>query len=836
MAPKPKPQPVRKANPLKNRAPVKAPPPTLVRQAAAGAAAAAAARATAIPTKRACPNKECSMPTVEDGICHNCGFIVEESTIVSEVTFGENSSGAAVVQGSYVSADQSGARSIGPAFKRAGGGEDREATIRDGRRQMQSMGAQLQVNESTIAAGVQIFKLAAMSNFIQGRRMDMVSAVCLYSACRKYKPCRVMLIDFADLVQANVFKLGHTFKKLHEAITIAKEGIQPVLPEDLIFRFAQRLEFGPLMTKVAEDAIRMVQRMSMDWMVMGRRPSGVCGACLILAARMNNFRRTITEVVYIVKVTTHTIQKRLEEFKQTPSSALTVEEFLHNEFLESAHDPPSFYEKTEEFQKTKKRRKRRGHDGENQDEDGSGSENGESESPSPNKRQKTTNPEDLSSSGAATGTQPASTTESTPAPVPPAQPVIELRRDADGFAIPPQPTQSHDIPIDPELIDSAIEEQSGTTLEKLNDIFNDTVIPDEEDELDISALTPTTPAKRKRVPKDIMVPEEWSTAESELETQINEMISDPNTIHHAEDYARAQVLVAAHMAVAEQENPPREISMDVHIGEDEFADDPEVQNCLLSAADVSRKEKVWVNANKDWLRKQQLKLWAKKEAENGPPKARRNRKKKPRIGEGQTSAASSPGEAAVNALKLRSFSKKINYDAIHHLLDGPNKLNDKNALGSAGTSRSMSSSITPSVSGSVASSTMDEHIPIIRGAQPRSRGSRGKAKAALKKVATPEPEEEEEEDEDMDDDDYITPAAAGPAPTEEEDEEVEDWRSSIKKSQTPAAQGDDQDFEDEEDYEDFGGIEPGGLGDDDTAFGETGYGDDDDYGADDYDE
>lgn len=130
MAPKPKPPPARKANPLKNRTPVKAPPPTLVRQAAAGAAAAAAR--AAVPTTRACPNKECSQPTVVDGICHNCGFIVEESNIVSEVTFGENSSGAAVVQGSYVSADQSGARSIGPAFKRAGGGEDREATIRDG--------------------------------------------------------------------------------------------------------------------------------------------------------------------------------------------------------------------------------------------------------------------------------------------------------------------------------------------------------------------------------------------------------------------------------------------------------------------------------------------------------------------------------------------------------------------------------------------------------------------------------------------------------------------------------------------------------------------------------
>lgn len=621
----------------------------------------------------------------------------------------------------------------------------------------------------------------------------------------------------------------------------------------------------------------MVQRMSMDWMVMGRRPSGVCGACLILAARMNNFRRTITEVVYIVKVTTHTIQKRLEEFKQTPSSALTVEEFLHNEFLESAHDPPSFYEKTEEFQKTVKRRKRRGHDGENQDEDGSGSDNGEgeSESPGPNKRQKTASSETPSTSGTTADNPAGSTAENTPAPSTaqttpgPSQPVIELRRDADGFAIPPQPTQSHDIPIDPALIDSAIEEQSGTTLEKLNDKFNDTPVlaedrlaEEEEQEVEemISAITSavTSSNKRKRVPKEIVVPKPWNNSETELGSQIEEMVSDPNTILHAQEYAQAQVKVAAHMKAIELINPTKEVNMDVHIGEDEFEDDPEVQNCLLSAADVSRKEKVWVNANKDWLRKQQMKLWAKKEAENGPPKARRNRKKKPRIGEGQTSAASSPGEAAVNALKLRSFSKKINYDAIHSLFsDGPNKLSDKNALGSAATSRitsragsemdnSDTESISSSAAPSITSSAMDdETVPIIRGTLPRNVARanyraklKAKAEAEAAAAAASSPQPEEEDDEDQDGDDYIKAAAAAPAPAEEEDDEIEDWRSSIKKSQTPAA-GEDQEEYDEEEYDDFGGIEPGGLGDNDTGFGdETGYGDEDgeDYGVDDYDE
>ncbi|KAH8745129.1 cyclin-like protein, partial [Hyaloscypha sp. PMI_1271] len=444
----------RKPNPLRNRPPIKAPLPPIFQQKQA-AAAAAAAKAPPRPARRACPNKTCSAPDVVDGVCHNCGTIVDDSNIVSEVQFGESSNGAAVVQGSFVSADQGTAKSLGPAFRRAGGMEDRESTIREGRRIMQALAGQLVIPESTIMSGVQIFKLAANNNFIQGRRMDMVAAVCLYSAARKESPCRVMLIDFADRLQVNVFKLGRTFKSLHKTITLSADGILPVLPEDLIYRFAEKLEFGEFRDKVAEDAIRMVQRMSMDWMVQGRRPSGVCGACLILAARMNNFRRTITEVVYIVKVTTHTIQKRLDEFKVTPSSALTVEEFLNNEFLETAHDPPSFYEKSEEWQKNKKKRKRRGHDGldEEENEENSGS-NGEGED-GRSKRQKTTEPN--------------------PNPDQPVQ-SVELRRDADGFAIPPQPTQSHDIPIDPDLVDEAIADQTSTTFDKLVAQFGD--IPD----------------------------------------------------------------------------------------------------------------------------------------------------------------------------------------------------------------------------------------------------------------------------------------------------------------------------------------------------------------------
>ena len=64
---------------------------------------------------------------------------------------------------------------------------------------------------------------------------------------------------------------------------------------------------------------------------------------------MWNFRRTVREVVYVVKVTTHTIEQRLDEFTVTKSSELSIEDFLNQEFLESRHDPPAFYKGTTEW-------------------------------------------------------------------------------------------------------------------------------------------------------------------------------------------------------------------------------------------------------------------------------------------------------------------------------------------------------------------------------------------------------------------------------------------------------------------------------------------------------
>lgn len=659
----------------------------LAQHAAASQSASSSANrnaSVAVPARQQCVNKACPKPDVVDGTCRTCGRVADDSNIVAEVQFGETSSGAAMVQGSFIAADQAGVRSMGPAFRRVGGSEDREKSIREARGLIQGYAQQLNVSESLVTAGTQVFKLASGANFIQGRTLASVAAVCLYAACRAEPPCKVMLIDLADLVQLNVFKLGRIFKKLNEVVPIGNDGLIPVYPEDLIWRFATKMEFHQDTAKVAEDAVRLVKRMSRDWMVMGRRPSGICGACLLMAARMHNFRRTVREVVYIVKVTNHTIQNRLQEFNVTESSQMSVEDFLKQDFLESSHDPPSFYRKSEDSRRDKSRKRRRdtadAADGEDDvDADTADAAAEESEGGS---RKAAEGGADLSK-----------------------VPAIKFRRDADGFIIPPLPSQiPKDMPtVRPPGMSDAQDGQSSDELERLAHQFGDAIDQEldeeeeeeeegeEEEQQQQQEEAPTT-QPRGRKGKDqrparpqLPINEEWEEDEAELEGQIEEIFNDPLTYEHALAYSNAEQRARIHTHWALQQRPNKAVSMSADVTEDEFADDPEVANCLLSPEEARIKELIWVNQNKDWLRQHQEKVFRRK-VEADRPKQTRKRRKRARMGEGQTSPASSAAEAAINVAKDRAWSKRINYDAIRSIFDIPNA----GGLGSAATSRKTS--------------------------------------------------------------------------------------------------------------------------------------------------
>ncbi|XP_043777282.1 transcription factor IIIB 90 kDa subunit isoform X2 [Cervus elaphus] len=273
-----------------------------------------------------------------DAVCTGCGSVLEDNIIVSEVQFVENSGGGSSAVGQFVSLDGAGKTpTLGGGFHVNLGKESRAQTLQNGRRQIHHLGSQLQLNQHCLDTAFNFFKMAVGKHLTRGRRTAHVVAACLYLVCRT-EGTPHMLLDLSDLLQVNVYVLGKTFLLLARELCINAPAIDPCL---YIPRFAHLLEFGEKNHEVSMTAMRLLQRMKRDWMHTGRRPSGLCGAALLVAARMHDFRRTVKEVISVVKVCESTLRKRLTEFEDTPTSQLTVDEFMKID-LEEECDPPSY--------------------------------------------------------------------------------------------------------------------------------------------------------------------------------------------------------------------------------------------------------------------------------------------------------------------------------------------------------------------------------------------------------------------------------------------------------------------------------------------------------------
>ncbi|XP_057197919.1 BRF1 RNA polymerase III transcription initiation factor subunit a isoform X2 [Triplophysa rosa] len=271
-------------------------------------------------------------------VCMGCGSVLEDNIIVSEVSFVENSGGGSSAVGQFVSGDSAGnAPSLGGNFHTGVGRESRAATLQNAKRQINHLGHQLQMNKHCLDTAFNFYKMALCRHLTRGRKSSHVIAACLYLVCRT-EGTPHMLLDLSDLLQVNVYILGKTFLVLARELCINAPAIDPCL---YIPRFSQMLEFGEKSHDVSMTALRLLQRMKRDWMHTGRRPSGLCGAALLVSARMHQFRRTIKEVISVVKVCEATLRKRLNEFEDTPTSELTIEEFMRVD-LEQECDPPSF--------------------------------------------------------------------------------------------------------------------------------------------------------------------------------------------------------------------------------------------------------------------------------------------------------------------------------------------------------------------------------------------------------------------------------------------------------------------------------------------------------------
>lgn len=655
-----------------------------------------------------CVNPNCKNPNIVDGTCQSCGAVAsEDSQIVADVQFGEASDGRAYAMGTTVAHGEAGPRmaaAFGGRRPIAGGGNG-DINLKTLSRAGEVIdGLSIRFHEALRAyiatMAKERFKLVQARGFLRGRGIERVAGVCLYFAIRQDGNTPLMLIDIADALELDVFMLGRTFKKMLEMFfekdeygNIINCPFEPMFPEDIIKSLASRLGFHHDTPKVQEDAVRIVQRMDRDWIVLGRKPAGICGSALIIAARMNNFRRTPLEVSYVAKVTQATLKLRLDEFAQVESAQMSIADFTNeeNHLMAKSHDPPAFYRQSKEYldqvQKKKATRKRKrgsvAADDEEQDED---DDDAEEQTGTKRRAEEADNSQNEPESSA------------------------QLTTDADGFVVPqlpekPQPRTNKStvgvVVITEDDISEAFPDDSQDQEDALASKYGDVPLPDVmglslTSAAKASGLAPGAKTIRKgRVQGSSMKTpaylqnEEWTKAEQEQADEILEKIknTDSDVWIAACKYAgiRKQELLeklASTRPILYRAN----ILIDSpEVTEEEFADDPEVINCLLTEEERKIKEQLWLNENKDWLREQQEKEYKAKMA---PPKKPRKHTRKPRIGEGQLTPASSASEAAMDAAKRLIPSSRINLSAIGNMLSkarGPGS-----QMGSERTSRQTS--------------------------------------------------------------------------------------------------------------------------------------------------
>ncbi|XP_071648414.1 transcription factor IIIB 90 kDa subunit [Temnothorax longispinosus] len=272
-----------------------------------------------------------------DAICTKCGFVLEDSVIISQTTFEESSSGKVMVLGHFVANDSTGSATNFGAPYYVNGKESRGITIQNARKGITHICQQLRLNQNCIDTSVNFYKMALNHNLTRGRKQAHNQAACVYITCR-IEQTEYMLIDISDILHICVHELGRTYLRFAQVLHINIPTVDPCL---YIMRFAHKLEFGDKTHAVSNTALRIVQRMKRDSIHSGRRPSGLCGAALLIAARIHEFSRSTADIIKIVKVHESTLRKRLIEFGDTPSSGLTLDEFMTVD-LEEEQDPPAF--------------------------------------------------------------------------------------------------------------------------------------------------------------------------------------------------------------------------------------------------------------------------------------------------------------------------------------------------------------------------------------------------------------------------------------------------------------------------------------------------------------
>jgi transcription initiation factor TFIIB len=158
-----------------------------------------------------------------------------------------------------------------------------------------------------------IYSLVAKKKLTMGRSINGFIAGALYAAIRVH--------DFPRLLDEVCESSLTPRRTAHRSLAMIIREIlpelnlkyQPIKAETLIYRFSNNLE---LPMEIQKCAIEMLKTASKNGLKRtGKDPKGLAAACIYIAARDGNMRKTQSTVADIAKITEVTLRSRAKQIK-----------------------------------------------------------------------------------------------------------------------------------------------------------------------------------------------------------------------------------------------------------------------------------------------------------------------------------------------------------------------------------------------------------------------------------------------------------------------------------------------------------------------------------------
>lgn len=158
-----------------------------------------------------------------------------------------------------------------------------------------------------------IYSLVAKKKLTMGRSIDGFIAGALYAAIRIHDLPR--LLD--EVCEASLTPRRTVHRSLgmiiREILPELNLKYQPVTAESLVFRFGNELELPMGIQKIA---IKILKQSSMNGLLRtGKDPKGLAAACIYIATRDNNIRKTQSKIAEIAKITEVTLRSRAKQIR-----------------------------------------------------------------------------------------------------------------------------------------------------------------------------------------------------------------------------------------------------------------------------------------------------------------------------------------------------------------------------------------------------------------------------------------------------------------------------------------------------------------------------------------